>query len=343
MSTALITGSGGLLGSELALQLLDRGETVIGVDIDRRAAFFGKEGSVRHVIDELIGKTGYVHSWSDICDGGKVDGLISRYKPLLVINCAAQPSHDYSCEHPREDFAVNAVGTLNVLESCRNYCPKAVVIQLSTNKVYGDAVNQCHLVESRQRIDFEYGGISETFRVLSKCIHSPYGISKLAADALAQEYASYYGMTVGVFRAGCITGERHGAVALHGFLAYLVKCAVKDVPYTIIGYGGKQVRDQIHASDLAAGILRYAEKPRAGEVYNVGGGKENSLSILEAVERIEKKLGKRMAIAHQEQPRRGDHVCYYSNNSLFESHYGKLVTISVDEIIDRLIAWWRTH
>lgn len=339
---ALITGSGGLLGSELSRKLLDAGNTVVGIDKDQRGRYFGEDASTLSVIDELKAINGYTHEWMDVRHDDETDFAVRQYKPDLVVNCAAQPAHDYSCENPVLDFEVNARGALNVYESCRKHRPEAVVIQMSTNKVYGDGVNRRLLRETESRFTFlDETGVDESAG-LDGCIHSPYGANKLAADILAQEYARYYGMKVGIFRAGCITGERHGAVPLHGFLAYLVKCVVKGIPYTVVGYGGKQVRDQIHASDLADGLLRYAAEPRPGEVYNVGGGFNNSLSILEAIDLVERKSGKKLSVTHNPTPRRGDHVCYYSDNRKFESHYGPLVHIGVDEIVERLVRWWES-
>jgi CDP-paratose 2-epimerase len=263
-------------------------------------------------------------------------------RPDLVIHAAAQPSHDLSARRPLDDFDVNACGTLNLLEACRRHAPQAVFVFVSTNKVYGDGPNHLQLAEHATRFDFAdpqfSHGIAESFPI-DRTLHSPFGASKLAADVMVQEYGRYYGLRTGVFRCGCITGAAQAGVELHGFLNYLVGVAVRGAPYTIYGYQGKQVRDQLHSRDLASAIWHFAQAPRAGEVYNLGGGKENAASILECLELIEQLSGKRPQISYSDRHRLGDHICYYSDTRKFQADYPQWrVTCSLNAIIQQMLA-----
>jgi CDP-paratose 2-epimerase len=258
------------------------------------------------------------------------------------LHTAAQPSHDWAAKEPFTDFDVNAVGTLNLLEATRLHCPDSVFVLLSTNKVYGDAPNHLPLKETKTR--FEYAGkrrgkgIDETLSV-DNCLHSLFGASKLAGDVMAQEYGKYFGMKVGIFRGGCLTGARHAGVPLHGFLSYLIHCAVWGKPYTIIGYKGKQVRDQIHSSDVIRAIELFRQKPRAGEAYNLGGGFQNAASVLEIIEMLKRDHGLTLQTTYQKQPRRGDHICYYSDLTKLKKHYPKFkLKMDLKAILNEMVA-----
>jgi len=263
----------------------------------------------------------------------------------LVIHAAAQPSHDLAASRPFDDFDVNAVGTLNMLETCRRHRPDAIFIQMSTNKVYGDAPNRIKLKELETRWDFDEPayehGIAESFPI-DQSMHSLFGASKLAGDVLAQEYGRYFGLKTAVFRGGCLTGPNHSGVELHGFLNYLVLTALREAPYTIHGYKGKQVRDQIHSHDVISAFWQFAQKPRAGEVYNLGGGKKNAASVLECVQLIERLCGKRPRVSYSDVHRMGDHICYYSDMRKFQEHYPDWkMTYSVESIVDEMIVRMR--
>jgi CDP-paratose 2-epimerase len=259
----------------------------------------------------------------------------------LVVHCAAQPSHDLAAKRPFDDFDVNAVGTLNLLEATRQHCADAVFAHMSTNKVYGDAPNELEMVELEKRYDYarpeEKDGIDEKCRV-DRCLHSLFGASKVAGDILAQEYGRYFGMKVGVFRGGCLTGQRHSGVELHGYLSYIVKACVRDIPYTIFGYKGKQVRDQIDSHDVLAAMDAFYQNPRQGEVYNIGGGRDNSISILETIDRLAELTGKRLNYSYSDEARRGDHICYISNLGKLRKHLpGWDVTRSLDTILEEMV------
>lgn len=329
MCVAIVTGSAGLIGSETTRFFAEKGLEVIGVDNDLRSRFFGPEASTawnRKRLEEEV--SGYRHLELDIRDRGAVDGLISRLGMNLsvIVHTAAQPSHDWAAQEPFTDFDVNAVGTLNLLESCRRHAPEAVFLFTSTNKVYGDTPNLLPLIEQETRWEldpahpFAAHGIDETMTI-DASLHSLFGASKLAADVLVQEYGRYFGMSTACFRCGCVTGPGHSATMLHGFLAYLVRCAVEERPYSVIGYGGKQVRDNIHALDLVRAFWAFFEAPRAGEVYNVGGGRASSCSVLEAIACCERVLGQRMSWTYQTHPRRGDHMWWVTDVNKFAGHY----------------------
>ena len=319
---ALITGSGGLIGSECVRVLCREGWNVVGIDNDMRAEFFGPEGTTRPVVEELLTTLPrYRHHALDIRDRQGVRDLFRHERPDFIVHTAAQPSHDKAAAIPYDDFDVNAVGTLNLLVAARDFCRDAPCCFTSTNKVYGDRPNALPLVELATRYDYAHGleGISEAMAI-DQCLHSLFGASKVAADVLCQEFGRYFQMPIGIFRGGCLTGPQHAAVELHGYLAYIVLCAVTGRPYTIFGYQGKQVRDQIHASDVAHVFLHFFHRPRCGEVYNLGGGRQNSLSILETIE-VLAAMGWPLAYTYQEQPRRGDHICYISDLTKLRAHF----------------------
>ena len=321
----LVTGSSGLIGSE-AVAFFDRMEfAVTGVDNNMRADFFGPKGDTswnRKRLESTCRR--FTHRTLDIRDRVAVDGLLKSEKFDVIIHAAAQPSHDLAAKRPFDDFDVNAVGTLNLLEATRRHCPEAVFIHMSTNKVYGDGPNFIKLKEQETRWDYDdprYAeGIPEDFSI-DRCLHSLFGASKVAGDVLAQEYGRYFGLKTGVFRGGCLTGPQHSGVELHGFLNYLVDVALKEGPYTIFGYKGKQVRDQIHSYDVINAFWHFAQNPRPGEVYNLGGGKENAASLIECVEMIHKVSGKRPRLSYNETARVGDHICYYSDLRKLKAHY----------------------
>ena len=321
----LVTGSSGLIGSEAVVALDARGHRVQGIDNNLRRVFFGPPGDTLWNLERLRRETKrFTHHDLDIRDRAGLVALFQQERFDLIIHCAAQPSHDKAKEMPLVDFDVNAVGTINLLETTRLECPEAVFIFMSTNKVYGDAPNEMPLRELPTRWDYarpeDYEGVGEDCRI-DRTLHSLFGASKVAADVVAQEYGRYFGMKVGVFRGGCLTGEHHSGVQLHGFLSYLVKVAKAGEAYTVIGHKGKQVRDQIHSADVVAAFLEFAANPRCGEVYNLGGGRGNSASILECLERLGDLLGRKVAWQYQEQPRVGDHICYLTNMAKFRRDY----------------------
>jgi CDP-paratose 2-epimerase len=339
----LVTGSSGLIGSE-AVGYFDReGHEVHGIDNNLRREFFGPQGDTRWNLERLRKSTRQFHHHElDIRDREKILDLFKREKFDLIIHCAAQPSHDKAREIPFVDFDVNAGGTLNLLEATRQTNPEAVFIFMSTNKVYGDAPNEMPLKELPTRWDYaraeDFNGVREDCRI-DRTLHSLFGASKTAADVVAQEYGKYFGMNVGIFRGGCLTGENHSGVQLHGFLSYLVKVAKSGGNYTVIGYQGKQVRDQIHSSDVLACFAEFAKKPRPGEVYNLGGGRENSASVLECIARIESLLGKKVNWTYLDKPRSGDHICYISDLTKFKSHFPNWkINRSLDQILEKMVA-----
>ncbi len=319
-----------------------RGFRVIGVDNNMRREFFGEGGDTTPTYRMLRAKTrDFLQYPIDIRDRAKLDRLFERQRFDLICHCAAQPSHDLAAHRPFDDFDVNAGGTLNLLEMTRRHSPEAVFMHLSTNKVYGDGPNRLELIESDKRHDFvdpRYAeGIDEEFP-LDHCLHSLMGASKVAADVMVQEYGRYFGMKTVVFRGGCLTGPRHSAVELHGFLSYLVKATMKGMPYTIFGYKGKQVRDQLHSADVVAAFDAYAADPRPGAIYNLGGGRANSLSILEAIDKVEAASGHKLNWTYRDANRIGDHICYYSNLTRARRELkGWDVTWPVDRIIAELV------
>ena len=337
----LITGAGGLIGSEAVRYFLNKG-LVWGIDNDMRSKFFGPAGTVRPTIDTLLSLDGYSHFNADITSVDQMRSIFQKVTPDVVIHCAAQPSHDKAADIPLLDFNVNAFGTINLLECMRNSCDDdSVFIHMSTNKVYGDGPNNLEIEESELRYDFKsenlYNGIDESFPI-DNCLHSLFGASKVSADIVAQEYGRYFGMNVGIFRGGCLTGPQHSGVELHGFLSYIVKCAMLDKQYTIFGYKGKQVRDQIHSSDVINIFDRFIENPGNGEVYNLGGGRSNSLSVLETINIIEEISGKRLRYSISDKNRKGDHICYYTNLEKLKNHYpGWNLKYSTRDIIEEMI------
>jgi CDP-paratose 2-epimerase len=338
----LVTGSSGLIGSE-AVEHFDRqGHAVHGVDNNMRREFFGPAGDTTWNLARLrqLARR-FTHHDLDIRDRERVFALFREQRFDLVLHCAAQPSHDKARDIPLLDFEVNALGTVHLLEATRQFCPEAVFVLMSTNKVYGDAPNELPLAELDTRFDYadpaHRAGIDETCRI-DRTLHSLFGASKVAADVVAQEYGRYFGMNVGIFRGGCLTGPHHSGVELHGFLSYLVKVAFSGATYTICGYKGKQVRDNIHSFDVIRAVEAFAAAPRPGEVYNLGGGRANSVSLLEAIARIEALTGRNIRTAYREEPRRGDHICYISNLRKLQAHFpGWSITRSLDDIFGEII------
>ncbi len=323
----LITGSAGLIGSEAARFFAAKGYAVVGVDNDMRKYFFGDTASTAWNVTKLSTelKDAYTHYTVDIRHHDEIEDIIKRHMPSIVIHTAAQPSHDWAAKEPYTDFSVNAGGTLVLLESMRRYAPKATLIFTSTNKVYGDRPNQLPLIEQETRWEVDsshptHRGVDESMSI-DGTLHSVFGASKVAADVLVQEYGKYFGMNTGIFRGGCLTGPSHSGAELHGFLAYLVKCIATGKPYTIYGYKGKQVRDNIHAYDLVNMFWHFHQRPRPGEVYNAGGGRQANISMLEAIQKIEKLTGKVAQVVYKEEPRVGDHMWYITDLSKFKSHY----------------------
>src|SRR5246127_1953061 len=339
----LVTGSSGLIGSE-AVEHFDReGHDVFGVDNNMRRVFFGATGDTLWNLERLkhVCKR-FTHAAIDIRDRAAIEELFGSYRFDLIVHCAAQPSHDKARDIPLLDFEVNALGTVNLLEATRQHCPEAVFVFLSTNKVYGDAPNEIPLKELPTRYDYarpeDFDGIDETCRI-DRTLHSLFGASKAAADLVAQEYGRYFKMNVGVFRGGCLTGPAHSGVELHGFLSYLVRVTLNGGTYSVFGYKGKQVRDNIHSYDAVRAIEEFATHPRPGEVYNLGGGRGNSISMLEAIERIEQMSGKKLRWRYMEEARKGDHICYISNLGKFRSDYPNWkVTRDLDTILEEIIA-----
>lgn len=321
----LVTGSSGLIGSESVVHFDRLGWQVVGLDNNQRKEFFGPGGDTSWNLAWLKEHTkSFAHVALDIRNREGVLKLFQDTKFDFIIHCAAQPSHDLAAKIPFDDFDVNAVGTLNLLEATRRHCAESPFVFMSTNKVYGDAPNELPLVELETRYDYarpeDFNGITESCRI-DQTLHSLFGASKTAADVLAQEYGRYFSMPVGVFRGGCLTGSHHSGVELHGFLNYLVKCVVTGKPYTVFGYKGKQVRDNIDGRDVVAAFHAYFANPRCGEVYNLGGGRSNSVSMLEAIAKIESLSGKKLAHSYKDENRRGDHICYISDLAKFQAHY----------------------
>lgn len=338
----LITGSSGLIGSQAVQYFDQKGHQIVGVDNNLRKLLFGPQGDTTWNLERLRRITRSFRPLSlDIRDRQQIFDLFEAECFDLIIHCAAQPSHDKAQEIPLIDFEVNAVGTMNLLEATRLHCPQAVFIHMSTNKVYGDAPNELPLVELAQRYDYalpaDYFGINEECRI-DRCLHSLFGASKTAADVMAQEYGRYFGIKTGIFRGGCLTGPSHSGVELHGFLSYLVHVAQAGKPYTIFGYKGKQVRDQIHSYDVVTALEAFAENPRPGEVYNLGGGRENAASVLECIALIAELGGYQLRWTYSEKHRIGDHICYISDMRKFKSHYPQWqMTYSLPDIITQLI------
>ena len=346
MKSILITGSGGLIGSEVVSHFAEKGWLVTGVDNNMRADFFGAGGDTSWNVKRLKERyINYKHFGLDIRDRQSVISFIAELKPDAIVHAAAQPSHDLAASRPFDDFDVNAVGTLNLLEGLRNYSTEVPFVHMSTNKVYGDAPNRLNLVEKKTRWDFADSsykfGIKEDFQI-DQSKHSIFGASKLAADVMVQEYGRYFGMPTCCLRGGCLTGPNHSGVELHGFLSYLIKCNLMGKEYTIFGYQGKQVRDNIHSHDVARFIEEFLKAPRIGEVYNLGGGRENSISILEAFELISAISRKPMRFQYSDQNRSGDHICYISDLSKMKAHYPEWqITKGLDVTFEEIYVSWK--
>lgn len=338
----LVTGAAGLIGSSAVAHFSNLSEDVLGIDNNSRREFFGPLGDVSNNLQLLKEKyPNFVNFEIDICDYQSILAIFEKYKPSVVIHTAAQPSHDRAATIPLRDFEVNALGTLNLLEATRLKSPNATFIHVSTNKVYGDGPNRISLRESKYRFDFDdlnyLDGIDESFPI-DQSMHSLFGASKLSADIYAQEYGKYFGLNIGIFRGGCLTGPMHTGVELHGFLSHLVKTAVRSSRYTVFGYSGKQVRDQIHSIDVIKAFESFILNPHPGEVYNLGGGKANSASILEIVHIVSQKIQKEISLEFNDTPRKGDHICYYSNMEKFQSHFPHFfISKNLDSIIDEMI------
>lgn len=340
--TALITGSSGLIGSEAVGFLDKRGWEVHGVDNNMRRSFFGPDGDTSWNLHRLKHTTTrFSHNDLDIRDRDAILGLIREVRPDLIIHCAAQPSHDLAKDRPFDDFDINAVGTLNLLEAVRRYRPESPFVFMSTNKVYGDAPNERPLAELPTRWDYaeasDYHGIDETCRI-DASLHSLFGASKLAADVMVQEYGRYFNMPTVCFRAGCLTGQNHSGAELHGFLAYLARAIKEERKYRIFGYKGKQVRDNIHAHDVLQACLAFYEDPQSAAVYNLGGGRENSVSVIEAIGQLEDLTGKELQYEYVDENRLGDHICYISDLSRWRRDYPSWeLTHSLDDIFGALV------
>ena len=346
MRSIVVTGSSGLIGSEVcAFFARELGYRVHGVDNNQRAVFFGAQGDTRVNQQRMQRELpGFEHHEIDVRDRPGILGLIAAIKPDVIVHAAAQPSHDRAAAIPFDDFDTNAVGTLNLLEAARRSCADSPFILMSTNKVYGDAPNQIALAEHATRWDYAdpafAGGIAESFPI-DQSKHSLFGASKVAADVMVQEYGRYFGMPTCCLRGGCLTGPNHAGVELHGFLSYLIKCNVESRRYTVFGYKGKQVRDNIHAVDVARFIAAFAGAPRAGEVYNIGGGRANSCSILEAFALTESITGRKQDYTYVDEPRAGDHICYISDLTKMRSHYpGWDLTRSLTQTMQEIAAAW---
>ena len=342
----LVTGSSGLIGSEVCTYFAGQGYDVHGVDNNQRAVFFGPQGDTRWNQERLQRELrSYRHHELDIRDRQGVLDLVAALRPSVIVHAAAQPSHDRAAAIPFDDFDTNAVGTLNVLEAARRSRPESPFVYMSTNKVYGDGPNGISLVEHETRWDYAdtryANGIPETFAI-DQSLHSLFGASKVAADVLVQEYGRYFGMPTCCLRGGCLTGPNHSGVELHGFLSYLVRCNLEGRDYKVFGYKGKQVRDNIHSLDVARFIHAFADSPRNGEVYNLGGGKANSCSILEAFALVERTSGLRQRHTYVETNRIGDHICYYSDLRKMREHYpGWNITISLEQTVVEMVEAWR--
>jgi len=344
----MVTGSSGLIGSEVVEHFDRLGWEVHGVDNNMRADFFGPGGDTRWNQERLERSCrSFVHHELDIRDRSGVLELVERLNPDAIVHTAAQPSHDLAASRPFDDFDVNAVGTLNLLEATRRSAPKAVFVHMSTNKVYGDAPNELPLKELETRWEYareeDWNGIREDMRI-DRSKHSIFGASKVAGDVMVQEYGRYFGMKTCCLRGGCLTGPHHSGVELHGFLSYLIKVNVEGGLYRVYGYKGKQVRDNIHSHDVARFIERFIAEPRSGEVYNLGGGRGNSCSILEAFAKVEGLTGKPMRYEYVDRNREGDHICYISDLSKMKAHYpGWDITKTLDDIFEEIVDAWQRH
>ena len=342
----LVTGSSGLIGSEVVSYFARLGYQVHGIDNNQREVFFGAQGSTRWNQQRLKDQfANFIHHELDIRDRPGIQDLIDTIRPQAIVHTAAQPSHDRAAAIPFDDFDTNAVGTLNLLEAVRQSCPESPFVHLSTNKVYGDAPNRLPLVELETRWEFAEEpwtmGIPETFTI-DQSKHSLFGASKVAADILVQEYGRYFGIPTCCLRGGCLTGPSHSGVELHGFLSYLIKCNLENKQYTVYGYKAKQVRDNIHAWDVANFISQFIAQPRLAEVYNLGGGKDNSISMLDAFKLIETISGKPMNYQYSDKAREGDHIVYYSDLRKMQNHYPQWqITKSLADIFQEIYDSWQ--
>ena len=345
MKSLLVTGSSGLIGSEVVTHFSESGWSVHGVDNNMRADFFGPGGDTRWNTQRLKDQyPSFSHHELDIRDRAGVQALLKELRPDAIVHTAAQPSHDLAASRPFDDFDVNAVGTLNFLEAARLACPESPFVHMSTNKVYGDAPNEIALRELEKRWDYADAtytdGIRESFRI-DQSKHSLFGASKVAADVMVQEYGRYFGMPTCALRGGCLTGPNHSGVELHGFLSYLIRCNLEERTYRVFGYKGKQVRDNIHSHDVVAFMEHFIAAPRQGEVYNIGGGRDNSISILEAFDLIASISGKTMKHEYVEQNRQGDHICYISNLDKMKAHYpGWTITKDLKTTFEEIYQSW---
>jgi CDP-paratose 2-epimerase len=344
----LVTGSSGLIGSEVCVHFSELGWEIHGVDNNQRAVFFGPQGDTRWNQQRLEQDLpGFVHRELDIRNRAGVLELLKEVKPDAIVHTAAQPSHDRAAAIPFDDFDTNAVGTLNLLEATRQACPESPFAHMSTNKVYGDRPNTIALAELETRWDYAdpayAGGIDENFPI-DQSKHSLFGASKVAADVMVQEYGRYFNMPTCCLRGGCLTGPNHSGVELHGFLSYLVKCNLEGREYRVFGYKGKQVRDNIHSHDVARFIEEFIKAPRVAEVYNIGGGRANSCSILEAFAIAEKFSGRKQSYTYVEENRIGDHICYISDLTKMRAHYpGWDITVSLEETIRQIVEAWKNR
>jgi CDP-paratose 2-epimerase len=346
MSKVLVTGSNGLIGSEIVTYFDDRGWRVVGLDNNMRADFFGTAGDTRWNQGRLEASCrDFVHREADIRDRDGIQTIVREITPDLVVHAAAQPSHDLAASRAFDDFDVNAVGTLNLLEACRRAAPETVFVHMSTNKVYGDRPNSLPLIELETRWEYadpdDWDGIGEDMSI-DGSLHSLFGASKVAADVMVQEYGRYFSLPTCCLRGGCLTGPNHSGVELHGFLSYLVRCNLEEREYTVFGYKGKQVRDNIHSHDVARCIESFWENPQPAAVFNVGGGRGNSISILEAFAKVEKLTGKPMRWSYSNEARSGDHICYISNLSRLRNALpGWDVTKDLDVIFSEIVDAWQ--
>jgi CDP-paratose 2-epimerase len=344
MRKILVTGSSGLIGSVVSSYFAASGWHVHGVDNNQRAVFFGAEGDTRWNQHRLIGKLGnsFTHHEIDIRDRQGILDLLRELRPHAVVHTAAQPSHDRAAAIPFDDFETNAVGTLNLLEAVRQHCPESPFVHMSTNKVYGDRPNLIPLLETDSRWQYADPGFSEGITEdfpIDQSKHSLFGASKVAADIMVQEYGRYFGIPTCCLRGGCLTGPNHAGVELHGFLSYLIKCNLEGRQYNVFGYKGKQVRDNIHSEDVVRFIDQFIAMPRVAEVYNIGGGPANSISILEAFRLAESVTGMPMKWEYVDQNRQGDHICYISNLAKMRSHYPQWdITKGLEETFGEIVA-----
>jgi CDP-paratose 2-epimerase len=341
MKTVLITGSAGLVGSESVKFFVEKGFNVVGIDNDMRKYFFGPEASTKHKIQELSEYKMFKNHEIDIRDYEELEKIFAWYSKdiVLVIHTAAQPSHDWAAKEPLTDFSVNATGTMNLLELTRKHCPEAVFIFTSTNKVYGDRPNRLPIIYCPTRWElnpdhpFSEFGIDESMSI-DRTKHSVFGASKVAADIMVQEYGKYFGMKTGIFRGGCLTGPAHAGAELHGFLSYLMKCAMTNKTYRIIGYEGKQVRDNIHSEDLVNAFWYFFNDPKPGKVFNIGGGRTSNCSVIEAIKLCESIVGRKMNTEYVATPRIGDHIWWVSDTRKFSHYYPKWkITKGIEDIL----------